>query len=185
MKFLALVLAAAGLVASQSIDQYFPSCSVDCLEKGVADASDCNVEDAWCICVYDTYVAVVNAATSCVIQECGADVATGEVLPAAVPYCSAATSSHEGTAAATATPSSTGSSTATAVATTTTTESASSESSASSSASESSASGSAATPATTAAASTGAVSTTATPAAAATAGPIGLAALLAFGAAVL
>jgi hypothetical protein len=69
------LLAAAGIVAAVTVEQYFPACSVQCLKKAATEATTCSAEDGWCICIFDNYVAIVDEATNCVIQACGADVA--------------------------------------------------------------------------------------------------------------
>ena len=78
MKPCSLLLAAAALAAAQDAADYFPECSIDCLEDSVSAVSDCTFDDAWCICVQATYEEVTAHGTSCVMKECGADVAVGE-----------------------------------------------------------------------------------------------------------
>lgn len=82
MKYLAILLAVAGFAAAKSIsiDDYFPECSTKCLRQGLADASDCKESDGVCICIFDNYAAIVDSATSCVIQACGNSVAVGKWL---------------------------------------------------------------------------------------------------------
>ncbi|CAI4211724.1 unnamed protein product [Parascedosporium putredinis] len=69
--------------------------SIECLKESVAAASDCDFEDAWCVCVQATYEAITGHATPCVMTKCGADKAIIEVLPAAIPFCADASASHD------------------------------------------------------------------------------------------
>ncbi|CAM1501486.1 Fc.00g034700.m01.CDS01 [Cosmosporella sp. VM-42] len=96
MKTIILTFAtiAAQLVAAQDRADYFPECSLDCLDQGTKDATNCSLDDAWCWCIQSNYEAIYNSATVCVINECGAIEAVNDVLPAAIPFCSAATSLH-------------------------------------------------------------------------------------------
>ncbi|SPO02442.1 uncharacterized protein DNG_05115 [Cephalotrichum gorgonifer] len=103
MKSITLLITVTAVAAAQKATDYFPECSIDCLEESVSAVSDCSFDDAWCICVQSTYEAITAHGTSCVMQACGSDVAVGEVLPAAIPYCEAATASHEGDPLPTAT----------------------------------------------------------------------------------
>lgn len=80
MKSVSLLLAAAALVAAQKAEDYFPECSIDCLEDSVSAVSECTFDDAWCICVQATYEAITAHGTSCVMKECGADVAVGKLF---------------------------------------------------------------------------------------------------------
>ena len=78
MKYLATLLAAAGLVAGVALEDYFPQCSIDCLVDGVESATSCDPNDGVCVCVFDNYVVIVDAATACVMQACGSDVAVSK-----------------------------------------------------------------------------------------------------------
>ena len=46
MKSVSLLLAAAALVAAQKAEDYFPECSIDCLEDSVSAVSECTFDDA-------------------------------------------------------------------------------------------------------------------------------------------
>ncbi|TPX14718.1 uncharacterized protein E0L32_005113 [Thyridium curvatum] len=82
MKFLnALVLSAASLVAGQVLlKDYFPQCSITCLENGARSSTTCDPSDGVCVCVFDNYVKIVDAATACVMQACGSDVAVTQIF---------------------------------------------------------------------------------------------------------
>ncbi|KAH8885544.1 hypothetical protein GQ53DRAFT_810205 [Thozetella sp. PMI_491] len=174
MKYLAPVLATASLVAAVTLQQYFPACSVDCLNTAIGAATTCKTDDGVCICVFDNYVSIVDSATNCVIQACGSDVAVKSVLPAAADFCSAVSSSAGiATSTGESSPATTSPGTAT-----TTVGSNSASTTAHSSASNTGSAG--------AAGSTGSAPTTSSSTAAApTGGPAGLVAMLAVGAALL
>ncbi|KAK7431610.1 hypothetical protein QQZ08_001828 [Neonectria magnoliae] len=96
MKTSVLVLAAlaAGFaVADVKKEDYFPECSIECLNEGTEKATDCSTSDAVCWCVQSNYEAIYDQAVNCVMEECGADKAIESVLPAAIEFCSAASSS--------------------------------------------------------------------------------------------
>lgn len=78
MKPSTLLLTGASLAAAQKLSDFFPKCGVDCLAESVAAASDCSVDDAWCICVQKTYEEITTHGTACVLKSCGADVAIGK-----------------------------------------------------------------------------------------------------------
>ncbi|KAL7948780.1 hypothetical protein V8C42DRAFT_312312 [Trichoderma barbatum] len=124
MKTTSFLLAAsmAGAVVAQKLGDYFPECSLDCLEQGTTSATDCSLTDAVCFCVQSNYEAIYTAELSCVLKACGPDVSVDKVLPAAVQFCSAATASASASATA-----SEGSTSATSAAPTKTTEASSSE----------------------------------------------------------
>jgi hypothetical protein len=81
MKTAALFVAAsmAGAVAAQSLTDYFPKCSIDCLEDATKEATSCSVTDAVCFCVQSNYEAIYNSGLACVLKDCGNDVAVGKV----------------------------------------------------------------------------------------------------------
>ncbi|KAH6876630.1 hypothetical protein B0T10DRAFT_197715 [Thelonectria olida] len=81
------------VAAKVELKDYFPECSIDCLETGTEKATDCELDDAVCWCVQSNYEAIYNQALNCVMEECGADKAIESVLPAAIVFCSAASSS--------------------------------------------------------------------------------------------
>ncbi|GFP56035.1 hypothetical protein TASIC1_0006020500 [Trichoderma asperellum] len=102
MKTNTLLFAAsmAVTVAAQSLSDYFPQCSVDCLEDATKKATNCSVTDAVCFCVQSNYEAIYNQGLTCVLKDCGKDVAVDKVLPAAIQFCSAASSSASAAATA-------------------------------------------------------------------------------------
>ncbi|KAK3192651.1 hypothetical protein K4F52_001450 [Lecanicillium sp. MT-2017a] len=117
MKSAPLVAAVAFAGAAIAIDRndYLPECSVKCLDDATTKSTDCSLDDAVCWCVQSNYEAIYNTGVSCVLQECGLDKATGEVLPAAARFCldaSSSASAAEKTPAPTAQATSGGSNTA-------------------------------------------------------------------------
>ncbi|PKK46537.1 hypothetical protein CI102_8258 [Trichoderma harzianum] len=80
MKTTSFLLAAsmAGAVVAQKLSDYFPECSLNCLEHGTTSATDCTLGDAVCFCVQSNYEAIYNAELSCVLKDCGADVSVGK-----------------------------------------------------------------------------------------------------------
>ncbi|EHK27044.1 uncharacterized protein TRIVIDRAFT_140013 [Trichoderma virens Gv29-8] len=80
MKTASILIAAsmAGAVAAQKLSDYFPECSISCLEQGTTSATDCSLNDAVCFCVQSNYEAIYNAELSCVLKACGADVSVGK-----------------------------------------------------------------------------------------------------------
>ncbi|KAH6989125.1 hypothetical protein BKA56DRAFT_668309 [Ilyonectria sp. MPI-CAGE-AT-0026] len=91
--FIFTALATSFTAAEVKKEDYFPECSIDCLNDGTEKATDCSATDAVCWCVQSNYEAIYNQALACVLKECGADKATESVLPAAIEFCSAASSS--------------------------------------------------------------------------------------------
>ncbi|VUC35490.1 unnamed protein product [Clonostachys rosea] len=100
MKASILIVAALSLVSGQKKEDYFPECSLDCLNDGTKKATDCSLTDAVCWCVQSNYEAIYDAAVSCVMAACGAGVSVEKVLPAAIDFCSAASSLASATATA-------------------------------------------------------------------------------------
>jgi hypothetical protein len=85
MKYAFVLLAAAtGLVAAQSRAD-IPECALPCLDKAIADTTSCSVEDTKCVCA--SFDKIQGPATTCVIKECGPEVAVGKVLPATQALC--------------------------------------------------------------------------------------------------
>lgn len=80
MKTTSFLLAAsmAGAVVAQKLSDYFPECSLNCLEQGTTSATDCTLGDAVCFCVQSNYEAIYNAELSCVLKDCGASVSVGK-----------------------------------------------------------------------------------------------------------
>ncbi|KAM6515663.1 hypothetical protein FALCPG4_013879 [Fusarium falciforme] len=102
MKTVAVAVAALALqvVAHESLDKadYFPECSLDCLTEAIEKSVECKETDSICLCDHENYEAIYEYTMDCVIDACGEDVAIDEVLPAAEPYCSDATSLYSATA---------------------------------------------------------------------------------------
>lgn len=87
MKRVLIGLAVTGLAVSQSIGDSVPAFAAPCLTSGVTSATTCSVMDAACQCTSSNYQAIYTAALACVLNGCGADVAIGQVLPAAERFC--------------------------------------------------------------------------------------------------
>ncbi|RMJ19906.1 hypothetical protein CDV36_000393 [Fusarium kuroshium] len=101
MKTVAVAVAALALqVVAESLDKadYFPECSLDCLTEAIEKSVECKETDSICLCDHENYEAIYEYTMDCVIDACGEDVAIDEVLPAAEPYCSDATSLYSATA---------------------------------------------------------------------------------------
>ncbi|CAG9940155.1 unnamed protein product [Clonostachys rosea f. rosea IK726] len=77
MKASILIVAALSLVSGQKKEDYFPECSLNCLNDGTKKATDCSLTDAVCWCVQSNYEAIYDAAVSCVMAACGAGVSVG------------------------------------------------------------------------------------------------------------
>nr|UUW20876.1 CFEM87 protein [Metarhizium anisopliae] len=111
MKSTLLLLACAftGSVVAQNRKDYFPECSLKCLDQATKQATDCSMDDAVCMCVQKNYEAIYNAGVNCVLQACGPDEAVGKVLPAGAKFCAAATAQAKaGGASKTTAPTATG-----------------------------------------------------------------------------
>ncbi|OAA51929.1 CFEM domain-containing protein [Metarhizium rileyi] len=90
MKFAAVAaIAMAAMVSAQSRND-IPSCALPCLDDAVKKSTSCSTSDFTCICKKENFSKVQGAATSCVIEKCGSDVAVGQVLPATQKLCSSA-----------------------------------------------------------------------------------------------
>ncbi|KAJ2904429.1 putative cfem domain-containing protein [Zalerion maritima] len=99
MRYSAVVFAAVvGLATAQSPGDYFPECALDCLDSAVSSVTDCTVDDSSCQCEDANQSAIQTAATSCIIEACGSDVAINEVLPAAAEFCAAVAAGGDDTA---------------------------------------------------------------------------------------
>jgi hypothetical protein len=72
------IIGALGIAAAQQTFQdVVPKCSVDCLTKGIKDATTCSLTDSQCQCQVDNSRAIYTAALDCVMQACGSDIAAG------------------------------------------------------------------------------------------------------------
>lgn len=104
MKYsVAVVAAVAGLTSAQDIG-IIPACAQPCIISAVQSSTNCAVTDYPCICTNEN--ALIAAASPCVIQSCGADVATGQVLPATQQFCSEVAAAGSGSSSAPASSSS-------------------------------------------------------------------------------
>lgn len=72
MKYAYAAIFAAALARAQSLEDV-PKCAIPCLDDAVKSETDCAVDDYACIC--PQFDAVQGAATGCVLDACGADVA--------------------------------------------------------------------------------------------------------------
>ncbi|OLN87563.1 hypothetical protein CCHL11_06167 [Colletotrichum chlorophyti] len=89
MKSSCVLLAAVGIVAAQQkFLDVVPKCAVECLTQAVRDGTNCtSIDDSQCICEAANYRGIYSVGQVCVIEACGADVATKELLPAASSFC--------------------------------------------------------------------------------------------------
>lgn len=80
MKSTALILAAFGLkaIAGQEITDYFPECSVDCINDVLYTSTSCSEGDLVCLCLHSNQYKIYAAAQECAIAACGFDVAQSE-----------------------------------------------------------------------------------------------------------
>ncbi|KAL4726960.1 Effector cfem1 [Fusarium chlamydosporum] len=84
MKYSVAFVALAAAVSAQSLADV-PKCAIPCLDKAIESETKCETTDLACVC--KNFSDVRSAATSCVIDECGSDVAINEVLPATEKLC--------------------------------------------------------------------------------------------------
>ncbi|OBS28173.1 hypothetical protein FPOA_02114 [Fusarium poae] len=85
MKYSVAFVALAAVAAQAQSLADVPKCALPCLDKAIASETDCDKTDLACVC--KGFSAVRSVATSCVIDECGTDVAINEVLPATEGLC--------------------------------------------------------------------------------------------------
>ncbi|OIW29437.1 hypothetical protein CONLIGDRAFT_680286 [Coniochaeta ligniaria NRRL 30616] len=85
MKYSAVIVAALAAVASAQDISIFPACSLPCITDAISSATNCSATDYACVC--SNMDALTAAATGCVVDKCGIDVATGQVLPATKQFC--------------------------------------------------------------------------------------------------
>ncbi|KAJ0414761.1 hypothetical protein BJY00DRAFT_318512 [Aspergillus carlsbadensis] len=83
---LALTLATLG--ATQTINDV-PKCAIPCLDDAIKSKTSCGIKDYKCVCKDENFSKVQGAATSCVVDKCGSDVALQQVLPATKKLCEA------------------------------------------------------------------------------------------------
>lgn len=77
MKYFYTLAALAGLAAAQTL----PSCAVGCIQTATESASDCTFGDLSCTCLESNRGPITDAATPCVIAECGVEVALSMLPP--------------------------------------------------------------------------------------------------------
>ncbi|KAI6081987.1 hypothetical protein F4821DRAFT_248122 [Hypoxylon rubiginosum] len=96
------------VVSAQSLSD-IPECAVPCINDARTSSTNCAADDYACIC--SNKATLTSAATGCILQACGADVAAGQVLPAVNSFCDAVesggSSSSGAATSSTATPTST------------------------------------------------------------------------------
>ncbi|EKJ74699.1 hypothetical protein FPSE_05167 [Fusarium pseudograminearum CS3096] len=85
MKYSVAFVALAAVAAQAQSLADVPKCAIPCLDKAIASETSCDKTDLACVC--KDFSAVRSKATSCVIDECGTDVAINEVLPATENLC--------------------------------------------------------------------------------------------------
>ena len=83
MKYSAVIVAALAAVASAQDISIFPECSLPCILDAVSSATTCQATDYACIC--KNMDALTAAATGCVVDKCGADVALSMRSPSLRP----------------------------------------------------------------------------------------------------
>ncbi|KHN97271.1 Extracellular membrane protein, CFEM domain protein [Metarhizium album ARSEF 1941] len=91
MKFTAVAAIAMAAVASAQSE--VPSCALPCLNDAVKSQTKCATTDYACVCKEENFTKVQGAASSCVLEKCGTEVALNKVLPAAKALCDKAGSS--------------------------------------------------------------------------------------------
>ncbi|KAJ4263006.1 hypothetical protein NW762_006619 [Fusarium torreyae] len=84
MKYSFAIAALVAAVSAQSLGDV-PKCAIPCLDDAIASKTKCDKTDLACVC--KDFDSVRSAATSCVIEKCGSDVAINEVLPATEKLC--------------------------------------------------------------------------------------------------
>lgn len=72
MKYMYAALALAAAVRAQSRDD-IPKCAIPCLDDAIESETSCEVDDYACVC--KDFDSIQGAATGCVLEECGSDVA--------------------------------------------------------------------------------------------------------------
>ncbi|KZL85693.1 cfem domain-containing protein, partial [Colletotrichum incanum] len=87
MKYTVAIVAFAGFSAAQTLD--VPQCAQQCLANAITANGQCTIGDAACLCNPANFQAIVTAGTPCVLQNCGADAAVNQVIPAAGRICAA------------------------------------------------------------------------------------------------
>ncbi|KAK8062373.1 hypothetical protein PG997_014470 [Apiospora hydei] len=83
MKYAFTAVALIAAVSAQDMSG-IPACAVPCIQSAAATTS-CSATDYKCIC--NDVDAIQSAASSCVMDKCGATVAVSQVLPAVKDFC--------------------------------------------------------------------------------------------------
>ncbi|KAI0411599.1 hypothetical protein F5X98DRAFT_380612 [Xylaria grammica] len=83
---LATIATLIAAVSAQTWDD-IPACAQPCIATAVATVTQCGATDYKCIC--SNRDALQTAATPCIIDACGVDVAANQVLPAVNAACAA------------------------------------------------------------------------------------------------
>jgi hypothetical protein len=78
MKYAFAAVALAAVARAQTLAD-IPECALPCLDKSIADNTDCKTTDLACVC--ENFDAVQGDATACVLKECGSDVAISMFSP--------------------------------------------------------------------------------------------------------
>lgn len=68
--FFSLASAFASCAVAQNREDFFPECSLKCLDDATRKATDCSTDDAACMCIQKNYQAIYSAGVSCVLQAC-------------------------------------------------------------------------------------------------------------------
>ncbi|KAI0100464.1 hypothetical protein F4776DRAFT_521366 [Hypoxylon sp. NC0597] len=100
MKYAVAAAALAAISSAQSLSD-IPQCAIPCINDARTSSTNCAADDYACICRNKD--ALTAAATSCVLTSCGAEVATGQVLPAVNAFCDAVESGSGGSSASSST----------------------------------------------------------------------------------
>ncbi|XXG99567.1 hypothetical protein Hte_005906 [Hypoxylon texense] len=117
MKYTIVAAVLVAIASTQSLSD-IPQCALPCIDDARTSSTNCAADDYACIC--SNQDVLTTAATSCIIQACGADVAAGQVLPAVNTFCDAVESGNSRSSASSgATASSTTTDTSTDVSSTT------------------------------------------------------------------
>lgn len=72
MKYSLVAVALATAVSAQSLSDV-PECAIPCLDDAITSETKCETTDLTCVC--ENFDDVRSAATSCVVEKCGADTA--------------------------------------------------------------------------------------------------------------
>ncbi|KAL5612046.1 hypothetical protein BROUX41_000392 [Berkeleyomyces rouxiae] len=88
MKFAVAILSLVTVaLAEVSAQDYFPSCSFQCLAEAVSTSSTCEFTDSVCMCTNSIDENLAVTATACLVKACGSDTTFNGVMPAADKFC--------------------------------------------------------------------------------------------------